>query len=130
MKALSSKNRSILALNIVKYLLCLPSARILYESSKYSAGWRIIPVLSIIYCCFWDIYFDWELTNKQFRSTLGSAVPFLVLNNILLRLCPLAIFYYKSSKMSLIFNGLEILRRLVWIHVRIANHIYEENRAL
>lgn len=82
--------------------------------------------ISVILASYWDIFIDWRLDQKRTRDVVGPTVYLICLVNILLRLASIP-FLSKLMLLTMTFsNGSEILRRALWVHLRLVNHLSDQ----
>lgn len=115
------------ALNSIKYLLLLGSSFLIHslQNSKAIIIGYSLATASVIIASYWDIFIDWGLGQKRIRSAVGPIVYVVCLLNILLRLTSIHFFSKLIFSTITFSNGSEVLRRILWVHLRLTNHLLE-----
>lgn len=113
-------------LNSIKYLLLLTSSYLMHslQNSKAIVIGHSLAAFSVILASYWDIFIDWGLGQKRNRS-VGPIVYAVCLLNILLRLSSMSFFSKLIFSTLALSNGSEVLRRILWVHLRLTNHLLE-----
>lgn len=114
-------------LNSIKYLLLLTSSHLMnsLQNSKVIIIGHSLAAVSLILASYWDIFVDWGLGQKRNRSAVGPIVYVICLLNIILRLASMSFFSKLIFSTMTLSNGSEVLRRILWVHLRLANHLLE-----
>lgn len=112
------------SLNAVKYFLLLGSMLLLpyFENMKLSVIGISLAATSICLAAYWDLFMDWGLGKKHVRQNLGYTSFFVSILNVCIRLISISKFSNSLYLNVFLVNGLEILRRCLWVHLRLLNH--------
>lgn len=102
--------------NLIKYLLLLSSAYILFNRAQFPFFVMILPLLTAIYASWWDTLMDWGYSKSHF------AVLPLIINSVI-RLVPIL----APALHPLVGCGLEVYRRAMWSHLRLLYRDRTEN---
>ncbi len=123
----SKKQRFVHILNSIKYFM-LVSSNYLATLTEIHTCYKFFIIFTIGFASYWDLFMDWGLYYKHEKRNISPPIFFACVLNIVLR--TIAIMNFTSLNKifadTFILNGLEILRRSMWTHLRISNHVLQQ----
>lgn len=124
MTSSSSQKRMLSSINFCKYL-ALHSCIILNHFYNATPGITFILLFSISIftaAAGWDLFIDWGYASQEIRKRHGLKLIAWSMLNFCLRMLPLSPLARSKGVNSLLIDGLEVIRRIVWIYWRYLNY--------
>lgn len=124
----SSKKQSFVhILNSIKYVM-LVSSNYLATLAELHTCYKLFIIFTIGFSSYWDLFMDWGLCHQHPKRNISPPIFFACILNVVLRTIAMINFTCVSKIFAdtFILNGLEILRRSMWTHLRISNHVLQQ----
>ena len=108
----------------------------MYQSNVLFDDIRLLVLLicfiNSFYSACWDVFVDWSINPFKKRSKLlfsdNTYILLVILNTSLRFVWILKLTSLKIKNIDNVFNSIEVIRRLIWVVLRIESEFIEMNK--